>query len=124
MTAIMLATTTGTVFAATEYSSPAEIVAQPTGRTVESIISEKVEAGKTLGSIAYEAGKLDEFRAEMLELREANIEAGTGRGFCGAICDEDYGANMGYGQRRAQGRGQDGGQGFGRNMNNDNCIYQ
>ncbi len=59
-----------TVFAASTYNSPAEAVAGLTGRTVESVITERVETGKTYGTIANESGKLNEYKAEILEIKK------------------------------------------------------
>ncbi len=56
------------------YDSPADVVADLTGETVESILSEKRETGKTYGQIADEAGKLKEFRQEMIEAKKAILE--------------------------------------------------
>ncbi len=68
-------------FAASAYSTPAEAVAGLTGRTVESVVSERVETGNTYGTIANEAGVLDEFKAQILEMKKdrlnARVEAGT-----------------------------------------------
>ncbi len=66
--------------AAIPAAIPAEIVAELTGRTPESVAAQKKESGKTYGSIAADAGKLDEFRAERLEIQRkslaARVEAG------------------------------------------------
>lgn len=56
--------------AASAYNTPAEAVAGLTGKSVESIIAEKAETGKTYGTIAKEAGKLEEFKAENLEMKK------------------------------------------------------
>ncbi|MEG0752671.1 MAG: hypothetical protein RR461_02470 [Angelakisella sp.] len=52
-----------------DYSTPAEIVAGLTGRTVESVMSERTETGKTYGKIASDAGMLDEFKAACLKIK-------------------------------------------------------
>lgn len=73
--------TSVTAFAASAYSTPAQAVAGLTGRTEESVISERQESGKTYGTIAADAGKLKNFQDEMLELRKdqlaKKVEAGT-----------------------------------------------
>ncbi|MDF2595501.1 MAG: hypothetical protein K0R69_1842 [Clostridia bacterium] len=56
-----------TAFAASNYNTPAEVVAGLTGKTVESVIAEKSETGETYGSIASKNGKLTEFKAKMIE---------------------------------------------------------
>lgn len=62
-----------TVFAA-EYATPAEAVAGLTGRTVESIVSERRDTGKTFGTIAAEAGKLEEFQQSMIAIKTVQVE--------------------------------------------------
>ncbi len=68
-------------FAASAYSTPAEAAAGLTGRTVDSVVAERVETGNTYGTIANEAGVLDEFKAQILEMKKdrlnARVEAGT-----------------------------------------------
>ncbi len=120
-----------TAFAASQYGTPAEAVAGLSGREVQSVTDERAQSGKTYGDIANEAGVLDKFKAEMLEMKKdtvaarvaagtmtqeeadaiiARIEAnqancdgtGTGYGRNGAGC----GAGAGFGQGSGQGRGQ------------------
>lgn len=59
-----------TAFAASTYKTPAEAAAGVTGRTVEEVIAEKTETGKTYGTIAKDAEKLEEFEKEMFELKK------------------------------------------------------
>jgi len=66
-------TVTGTAFAAGTGKTPAEITASLTGKSVEQVISERV-AGKTYRTIADEAGKLDEFKAQTLEQKKAILD--------------------------------------------------
>ena len=54
-------------------STPAEIAAGLTGKTVEELSQERAN-GKTYGTIANEAGKLDEFKQQMLENRKAILD--------------------------------------------------
>ena len=65
---------------AAESLTPAEIAAQLTGKTVEAVQAERA-AGKTYGTIAKDADKLEEFQAQMLEskkaLLDAKVKAGT-----------------------------------------------
>ena len=63
------------VFAASNYTTPAEIVAGLTGHTVQSVIAEHNETGKNYGQIATEAGSQNEFLDEMALLREDKIAA-------------------------------------------------
>lgn len=64
--------TIGTAFAAS-IKTPAEIVSDLTGKTTDEVNSEKV-AGKTYGSIAKDAGKLDEFKKQALEQKKAYLD--------------------------------------------------
>ena len=57
--------------AATGHGSPAEFVAELTGRPLESVIAKKNEGDSTYGAIAAEAGFAEEFKARMLERKKA-----------------------------------------------------
>lgn len=59
--------------AVSAYKTPAEIVAGLTERTTESVTEEKTESDKTYGTIASEAGVLDEFKTQMLEQKKAYL---------------------------------------------------
>lgn len=59
--------------AASLYTTPAEAAAGVTGKTVEVVTAEKQASGKTYGTIANDAGKLEEFKTEMLELKKATL---------------------------------------------------
>jgi hypothetical protein len=65
-----ISATTITAYAASNYSTPAEALAGLTGKTTEDILSERTETGKTYGTIAYEEGKLEEFKDEMLQIKK------------------------------------------------------
>ena len=60
-----------TAYAATDYKTSAEIVAELTGRTVQDVIRERSETGKTYGTIAKDAGKLEDFQTAMLDMRSS-----------------------------------------------------
>jgi len=62
----------GIAYAATS-KTPAEITSSLTGKTVTEVNAERSQ-GKTYGTIANEAGKLDEFQAQMLEEKKANLD--------------------------------------------------
>lgn len=64
--------TVGATFAATT-KTPAEIVSGLTGKSVEDITKDRV-TGKTYGTIANDAGKLDQFKTQMLEQRKALLD--------------------------------------------------
>jgi len=70
---LVVGVTSVTAFAASGYTSPAEIITGLTGKSIESVIADKTESGSTYGAIASEAGVLDEFKAQMLEQRKANL---------------------------------------------------
>jgi len=69
----LVGATSLTAFAASAYSSPAEVLAGLTGRTVESVVAEKFETEKTYGTLANEAGKLNEFKAEVTEVKKDQL---------------------------------------------------
>lgn len=62
-----------TAFATSNYTNPAQIVAALTNRSVDSVVDERYQTGKTFGMIADEAGKLIEFKQEMLELKKDEL---------------------------------------------------
>ncbi len=130
-----------TAFAASQYATPAEAVAGLTGREVQSVIDERTETGKSYGTIANEAGVLDKFKSEVLEMKKdalaARVAAGTmTQERADAIlariemnqanCDgTGTGCGMGakFGQGGDQGRGQ-GGRGMGNGLRNGSCLNQ
>lgn len=71
---LALGATSVTALAASGYTTPAEIVAGLTGKSVEAVTAEKTETGETYGSIADENGVLDEFHAQMTEQKKARLE--------------------------------------------------
>ena len=151
VSAIVLAigASSASVFAASIYKTPAEAVAGITGRTVASVTTERVETGKTYGTIASEAGKLDAYKVESLEMKKDLLKAqvaagtitqakadeiikalednqaicdGTGTAKIGQSLGAKFGSNgAGRGQGGA-GRGQGGGRGMG--LQNGTCIAQ
>lgn len=78
--AMAISATGVTVFAASQYSTPAEAVAAITGQGVDNMVAERAETGKTYGTIAAEAGKLEEFKAEMIEVKKDNLVAQVASG--------------------------------------------
>lgn len=133
-----------TVMAA-DYQSPAEIVASLTGRAVAEVIQERADTGKTFGAIAAEAGKLDEFKAEVYNVKEEMLSEDVENGVMTqeqadsiledvrerqALCDGTgygcgAGAGYGCGNGAGFGRGQGGGCGRGaqRGWRNSSCPY-
>lgn len=127
---LAIGATSITAFAASAYDSPAEAVSGLTGKTVESVIAERMETKKTYGTIANEAGKLEEFKSEILEIKKAvlaeRVKAGTltqekadeiiaaleqnqvncdGTGLGSARMGQKLGAGFGRMNGRGQGRG-------------------
>lgn len=126
---------------ATGATTPAGIVSALTGKSVEQVTAERA-AGKTYGTIAKDAGKLDEFKTENLDQKKAILDQrvkdgkltqdqadaaynsmqanqatcdGTGSARMGQRNGAGFGRGMGMGQ--GQGRGQ--GMGGGRSLNNN-----
>lgn len=64
--------TVGTAYAAS-YKTPADIVSALTGKTTDEVNAERV-AGKTYGTIASDAGKLEEFKTQVLEQKRAYLD--------------------------------------------------
>jgi hypothetical protein len=69
-----------TAFAVTTNQTPAELLAELTGRTVDSLRAEKIESGITYGGVANQAGVLEQFRNRMLELKKNQIEERVAEG--------------------------------------------
>lgn len=136
--------TAGIAYAATS-KTPAEIVSGLTGQSVEALNQERA-AGKTYGTIADEAGKLDEFRDQMLEQKriildqrvkdgsmtqaqadeiyntiKTNMENCTGSGISGQGnklgCGLGTGGGCGLGSGQGRGMKNGSGMGFGRSQN-------
>ncbi|MFZ2537670.1 MAG: hypothetical protein WAX04_02060 [Oscillospiraceae bacterium] len=72
---LAISSTSSTAFAASTYNTPAEAVAGITNRTVQSVIDERAQTGKTYGTIAKEAGNLDRFKKENLEMKKSKLNA-------------------------------------------------
>lgn len=116
----------GVVYAA-DIKTPADIAAALTGKTVAEVYEERSE-GKTYGTIASEAGKLEEFKEQMLEQKKAILEQRVKDGELTqeqadqlltriqnnqAICDGTGNAGIGQSVRAGFGRGSGGGSGQG-----------
>ncbi len=128
-----------TAFAASSYDTPAEVLAGLTSKSVEDVTAERYETGKTYGTMANDAGKLEDFQTEMLQIKkdilvqrvkdgtmtqeradeilaaieenQANCD-GTGQARLGRGSGAGFGqgAGAGYGMMRGNGEG---GRGFG-----------
>lgn len=119
---------TGAAYAA-GIKTPADIAAALTGKSIADVTNERAE-GKTYGTIAKEAGKLDEFKAQMLEQKKAILDQRVKDGTLTqqqadeiynsiktnqATCDGTGNAGIGkkYGVGFGQGKGMGGGSGRG-----------
>src|SRR5659263_89667 len=60
-------------FAATDYKTPAEIVAGLTGKTVDEATADRQD-GTSYGAQAQDADKLDEFQTERLEMYKQYLD--------------------------------------------------
>lgn len=78
--ALAISAASFTAFAASQYKTPAEAVVGITGQTVDSAIAQRQETGKTYGTIAAEAGKLDEYKSEIIEIKKDNLAAQVAAG--------------------------------------------
>jgi hypothetical protein len=132
------------VFAAVTTKSPADITSGLTGKTTAQVTQEKA-SGKTYGSIAKEAGKLDEFKAESLKQKKQILDQrvaegkltqekadeiynalktnqencdGSGSGSIGKMNGVGFGQGQGMGKGSGQGNGM--GQGAGMKQGNKN----
>lgn len=78
---LTIGATSITAFAAVGPNARAGILAGLTGKSVETITEQKVESGKTYGSLANEYGVLTQFKSQVLEERKAQlaekVQAGT-----------------------------------------------
>lgn len=131
----------GAAYAATSLT-PAEIAANLTGKSVSELQQQR-QAGQTYGAIANEAGKLEEFKTQMLEQKKVILDERVAEGRLTqeqantiyqniqenqANCDGTsngqarMGQNGGAGFGKGQGMGN--GQGFGNRAGNCNgaCL--
>jgi len=110
---------------ATGSTTPAGNLSTLTGKSLEQVTAERA-SGKTYGTIASEAGKLDEFKTENLEQRKGILDQRVKDGYLTqaqadaaydamkanqATCDGTGSARMG--QRNGSGSGSGSGQGMG-----------
>ena len=78
---LVVGATSVTALAVSGSGTPAEILAGLTGQSVDSVVEQRSLSGETYGTIAANAGVQDDFRAQMLEQKEAvladRVAAGT-----------------------------------------------
>lgn len=125
----------GVASAATGATTPAGIVSALTGKSVEAVTAERT-AGATYGTIALEAGKLEEFKTETLVLKKAMLDQRvkdgnmtqeqadamyksmeTNQATCDGTSSAKIGQKSGMGFGQGAGRHSGGGMGMGRGMN-------
>lgn len=61
-------------FAADTPKNPAEVVAEATGMTVDSVWAERTASGKRFGQIAADNGALEQFKSAMLVNKKARVQ--------------------------------------------------
>ncbi len=110
---LVVGTISLTALAASGSGTPAEIVAGLTGKTVESVTEEKTESGATYGALAGEYGVLEQFKAQMLERRKAQLEERVAAGTMTRERADAALAAMEANQANCDGTGS-GGAGFGK----------
>ncbi len=66
--------------AATEYKTPAEAYSGLSGVTTEEALALRQSTGKTFGMLALEAGKSDEFKSIILEMKKDKLDAKVASG--------------------------------------------
>lgn len=71
--ALFVVGTASIAYGASGARTPAEVISSLTEKSVEQLYEER-EEGKTFGTIAKEAGKLDEFKSEMLKEKKAILD--------------------------------------------------
>ncbi len=126
----------GAVYA-TAAMTPAEIASGLTGKSAETLNQERA-AGKTYGTMAKEAGKLEEFKSQMLQQKKLVLDQRVAEGRLTqeradaiynsiktnqANCDgtgnarlgKNAGAGLGQGQGKGMGKGLRDGSGAGTN---------
>lgn len=138
LAAIAILGATTTAFAL-DIKTPADIVSGLTGKTVAAV-SEERAAGKTYGTIAKDAGKLDEFKAQNLEQKKALLDQRvkdgvltqkqaddaynaikTNQATCDGTGKAAIGKKLGSGFGQGKGMGIGKGQSAGRGMGNGQC---
>ncbi|KNY27307.1 hypothetical protein [Pseudobacteroides cellulosolvens] len=119
---------------AADIKSPADIASSLTGKSIADVNKERAE-GKTYGTIAKDAGKFEEFKAQMIEQRKASLDQMVRDGritqqradeiyntikanqeSCDGMGSAKIGRNSGIGFGKGQGMGCGQGQGMGRGM--------
>lgn len=125
MSALVVVLGVAGVAYAADYKTPADIAAAVTGKSITDVNAERAE-GKSYGTIANEAEKLDEFKAQLLEQRKARLDQRVKDGqITQEQADESYNTIKNNqatcdGTGNGQGAGSGRGQGMGRGTGNAN----
>lgn len=93
LTVFTIAATSITAFAFT-YNTPADIVANLTGKTADEVTEQRYEFGKTYGQIAYDEGAWEEFKEEMLQSKKAFLDEKVKEGTLTQEQADEYYNNM------------------------------
>jgi len=73
LTVVAVLGASGAAYAATALT-PAEIAANLTGKSVTELQQQRADSHQTYGAIANEAGKLEEFKVQMLEQKKVILD--------------------------------------------------
>lgn len=71
---VALTATSLTAFAITGNGTPAEIVSNITGKSLEEVTEERFKSGKTYGELANDEGLWEDYKNEMLESKKAFLD--------------------------------------------------
>lgn len=81
MMVIFSITTSVTVFGSYGYTTNLEALSGITGKTQEDILTERIENKKAYCTIAYESGKLDEYKTAVLKIQKDRIANQVSSGY-------------------------------------------
>ena len=132
----------GVAGAATGATTPAGIVSALSGKSVEAVTAERA-AGATYGTIAQEAGKLEEFKDETLVLKKEMMDQKVKYGYmtqeqadamyksmeanqatCNGTSSTKIGQKSGMGFGQGMGAGQHNGGGMGNGITGNSSTQQ
>ncbi len=71
---LLIISATSIIAFAAAYDTPAQALAGISGKDLETVIAERKEKNIRYGTMAKEAGSLEEFRKEMLEIKKAILK--------------------------------------------------
>jgi hypothetical protein len=129
---------TSVVFGVVATKTPADITSGLTGKTIEEVTKERA-SGKSYGTIAKEAGKLEEFKTESLKQKKAILDQRVKEGSLTqakadeiynsivnnqGTCDGTGGTGIGKMNGAGFGQGMGKGQGMGNGAGCGGCVTQ